>query len=242
MVTADPASLENLLTVQDHDLGIDRLVALHANLPERAELVAAEQAVAAVQASIAEVEVPRHELERTQKRLEDEVATLEARAAQENEKLYGGAVTAVKELQALQDELAGLAKRQGIVEDQIIEVMEEAEPLDTQLAKLAADKDAAEAEVQTVNQRLTVREAEVEAELEAERAARAEAQSAVPGDLLAEYERIRVGRNGVGVAKLNNRSCQGCFLELSAVEVDRLKKVAADELVSCEECGRILVR
>ena len=50
------------------------------------------------------------------------------------------------------------------------------------------------------------------------------------------------GLGGVAVAKLEGNSCRGCHLQLSAVEVGRIRKLDPDVLVHCEECGRILVR
>lgn len=242
MVTVDPSALEELLVVQGHDLAIDRLVLLHANLPERQQLLDANDQAKQVLARTEPVEAERKELSRNQKRLEDEVAGLEAKTAQENDKLYGGAVTAMKELQALQDEIAGLGKRQGLVEDQILELMEKAEPLDEQLSVLATESSDAQQKIADITQQLAKREQEVDVELEQERQARQAAVEPISDELMAEYEQLRIGRQGVAIARLSNRACQGCFLELSAVEVDRMKREADNVLVYCDECGRILVR
>jgi hypothetical protein len=37
-------------------------------------------------------------------------------------------------------------------------------------------------------------------------------------------------------------SCSGCHLTLPAMEVDRIRKAPADEVITCDQCGRILVR
>jgi predicted nucleic acid-binding Zn-ribbon protein len=60
--------------------------------------------------------------------------------------------------------------------------------------------------------------------------------------LVSEYERLRAGLGGIGVARLEGGRCLGCQLMLSAVERDRLKGLPPDEVVHCEECGRLLVR
>jgi predicted nucleic acid-binding Zn-ribbon protein len=59
---------------------------------------------------------------------------------------------------------------------------------------------------------------------------------------LAEYERLRERFGGVAVAQLVGPTCQGCHLQLSAVELDRIRRLDADEVVYCEACGRLLVR
>jgi predicted nucleic acid-binding Zn-ribbon protein len=51
-----------------------------------------------------------------------------------------------------------------------------------------------------------------------------------------------VGSGGIGAARLQGATCLGCNLGLPAVVVDRIRKLDPDEVVHCEECGRILVR
>jgi predicted nucleic acid-binding Zn-ribbon protein len=63
-----------------------------------------------------------------------------------------------------------------------------------------------------------------------------------PNDLLEEYAGLRKRLGGIAIARLVGNSCGGCHLQLSAVEVARLKKLAPDEPANCEECGRLLAR
>ncbi len=74
-----------------------------------------------------------HENNRAQKRLEDEVATIEERTENQKGKLYGGEVIAIKELQALEMDIESLKERQTVIEDQIIEVMELNEPVENEI-------------------------------------------------------------------------------------------------------------
>jgi predicted nucleic acid-binding Zn-ribbon protein len=46
----------------------------------------------------------------------------------------------------------------------------------------------------------------------------------------------------VGAAALLRRRCQGCHLELSGADLMAAREAADDEVLRCEECGRILVR
>lgn len=240
-MTADSASLKQLLVVQDHDRRVDGLRHERDSLPEFEELTRLDEAAKAVDAEAADVTEARHELARNQKRLEDEVVLIEDRVKDEDAKLYGGEVTGVKDLQALQDEIAGLKTRQGLVEDQILDVMEQAEPLDAELAVFDQRKAAIAADREKVEAAIVEAQARIDNDLDTELAARVLAVDEIPAALLDEYERIR--RPGqLGVARLVGSTCQGCHLDLPAVEVDRLKKLPPDELVHCEECGCILVR
>jgi predicted nucleic acid-binding Zn-ribbon protein len=85
-------------------------------------------------------------------------------------------------------------------------------------------------------------ESEIDAELATEEAARAAAVASIPSDLLSLYENLRARLGGIGAARLVKGSCAGCHLALPATEVDRIKRVPPDEIVRCDQCGRILVR
>src|ERR1700728_2248899 len=49
-------------------------------------------------------------------------------------------------------------------------------------------------------------------------------------------------RRAVAAARLVGNQCGGCHLELSSVEVDHIRRMPPDEVVTCDQCGRILVR
>jgi predicted nucleic acid-binding Zn-ribbon protein len=59
--------------------------------------------------------------------------------------------------------------------------------------------------------------------------------------LLALYEKIRES-SGTGAAMLRARRCEGCHMELTPQDLQRIRAAADDEVVRCEECRRILVR
>ena len=235
-------ALEQLLVVQEHDTATDQLHHRRAHLPERAELAAREEALVDLDRRLAEVAARRDELTRSQKRLEDEVAGIEAKATEVDKRLYSGSITAPRELQALQDELASLKRRQSQLEDQDLEVMVAAEPLDAELERLRTEQAALDAEVLRLRDAVVAAEAEIVARLAEEVDARAAAAASVPPDLLAHYDGLRQQYKGVVAARLVGATCGSCRLTLPATEVDRIKKLPPDTLVHCEECGRILVR
>ena len=234
--------LEQLLVVQEHDTALDQLRHRRANLPERAALVAREQTMVDVERRIAETQVRRDELSRSQKRLEDELAALEAQATEVDKRMYSGTVPAPRELQAMQDELASLKRRQSHLEDQDLEIMVEAEPVDAELASLKAEQSEIESDVARLRDEVEAAEADIVTRLAEEEAARDAAAATVPAELLMHYDDMRRQMRGVVAARLVGATCGNCHLSLSATEVDRIKKLPADTLVHCEECGRILVR
>ena len=240
MSTSSPALLA-LLDVQGHDTKIDQLRHLLAHLPAREERDAAAGALADAEAALAAETATRDELARQQKRIDDEVETLKAKRQGFDQKLYGGTVSNPRELQDLQDEIDSLSRRITQLEDEELEVMEQVEPVEARVAELGATAEQRRTVLADAEVRLVAAEAELAAQLEAETAVRTETAAPVPADLLAEYERLRTGRSGIGVAKLVGSQCGGCHLTLSAVEVAAFRKLPDGEFGHCEECGRILV-
>jgi predicted nucleic acid-binding Zn-ribbon protein len=233
---------ESLLTVQQHDTHADQLAHRVANLPARAQLVQVVEQTAAVDGRLATTDARRGELSRSQQRLEDEIASLSERANQAEKQLYSGAVTNPRELQALQDDVASIRRRIGQLEDEELEIMELTEPVDAERNELAGERERLDAERARIEAELAESESDLQAELAAVRAEREAAAAEVTDDLWPEYDALRAQLGGVAIARLVGSTCQGCHLALSAVEVDRIRKLGLDEAVHCEECGRLLVR
>ena len=234
--------MEQLLVVQGHDTLATQLRTRRQGMPERAEAAEVAAAERALAARSAEVEAERHRLDRAQTKLEDDIASVRARAAQTNKALYGGGITNPRELQGLQDEVTSLTRRIAQLEDREIEVLVEREPVDEETNRLSAERSALAERAATLAAAITVAEAEIDAQLATIEAARAAAAEVVPGDLLTEYEALRAANGGVGIARLEHGTCGGCHLRLSAVEQDRIKNLPTDSRITCEDCGRLLVR
>jgi uncharacterized protein len=239
---ADLNPLERLLAVQDQDTATDQLEHRRSHLPERAAVAEHDATVAAVEADRAGQAERKHELDRGLKRLQDEVAALEARIDELTRTLHSGAVTVPRELQALQHEQDSLRRRQDHLETEELEIMEELDPLAEGLAGLEARLGELAAEGERLEAALVQAEAAIEEELTVVVSRRQEAAAGVAPELLADYEQLRERLGGVAVARLTGSVCGGCHLGLSAAEVDRIKKQPPDALVHCDECGRLLVR
>lgn len=233
---------DDLLAVQEHDTAMDRLRHRRANLPELADLARTEDEQAGVEKALTEVTARRDEVARRQKRLEDELAAVEAKVAEVEARMYSGAVTVPRELQAMGAEVEAMRRRCSVLEDGVLEAMGEREPLDDEVEALGAR--SREHDATAARLRVTVAEEQacIDGELAAEQAARGELAATLPADLAALYERLRAKLGGVGAARLASGRCTGCHLTLPATEVDRLRKEPPDVLVQCDQCSRILVR
>ena len=62
-------------------------------------------------------------------------------------------------------------------------------------------------------------------------------------DLVKLYEdnRRRMGDH-TAVGRLVGTSCGACFLEIAAVEIDRIRRLPSDQPSECPECGALVVR
>lgn len=230
-----------LLAVQDHDTLTDQLTHRRRTLPARAELDGVMAQLAALETRAAEVQGLHHELSRAQQRLEDEISSLNDKATQHDKTLYSGSIGNPRELQALQDEIGALKRRVSQLEDKELELMEEIEPLEVELTRLSGERASLDEAAAALRAQIAEDEVAIDTELDSVRAERAALVADVEPALLAEYEQLRPHSGGIAIARLVGGSCGGCHLALSAVEVDRIKRLPPEELVHCEECGRLLV-
>jgi predicted nucleic acid-binding Zn-ribbon protein len=236
-----PDPLQLLLDVQDRDLSADQLRHRRASLPERLARAEQEALIVRVDTELGELQARVADLQRSQKRIEDDVATVQAKSEGENKKLYSGTVTSPRELQAMQEEIDALTRRQHDLEDEVIVLMETAEPLTEEIDRLEAQRGAAETEAARLAALIAEAEGVIDGELAEVLADRDGIAAGVPDDLLATYEKLRVRLDGIGVARLDGVQCTGCHLSLPATEVAAVRKATPGAVVYHEECGRILV-
>ncbi|HVM54832.1 MAG TPA: C4-type zinc ribbon domain-containing protein [Acidimicrobiales bacterium] len=236
------ADLHRLLDVQDRDLALDQLRHRHEHLPERAALADLRTTLTRLDTELTSVEARLHDIEVAQRKLEDEVASLDAKVTTETAKLNSGSITAPREIQALSEEVDALGRRKRVLEDQELDLMEEAEPLAATVERLNGERDTAAAEVERLGAAVSRIEAEIDAEVERVRGERAAAAADITAELLERYEKLRTRLGGIGAARLDGDRCLGCHISLPAMEVDAIRHAPPDAVVTHEECGRILVR
>lgn len=164
------------------------------------------------------------------------------RAARDQQRLDSGAVSSPKDLESLQHEITSLAKRQGDLEDVVLEVMERREAAQERAAELTERVSSVQAKTDDATARRDAALAELDAEIASATKEREIVAGSVPADLLKLYDKLRAQQGGVGAARLYQRRCEGCRLELNITEVNEVKAAAPDTVLRCENCRRILVR
>jgi predicted nucleic acid-binding Zn-ribbon protein len=238
-VKASPADQNELLRLQAADTRLAQLAHALKNLPQAAELAKLQPEVEALRArwiaATGELEDARAEL----KRVESDVELVEARVKRDTDRVQQSA--SVKDVQALEAELASLAKRKDDLEEIELTVMERVEGLEEALAAVEAER----AELGSRVEALEAQRDEEAAKLDAQRAAaaadRATIAEALPADLVELYERQRA-RYGIGAAALVRGVSMGSNVKLTESDLSEIRRAAADEVVLCPDSGAILVR
>jgi predicted nucleic acid-binding Zn-ribbon protein len=240
-VKADPTDQQRLLDLAAEDVALTQLAHRRHTLPEVTAVEAAEEAERELAIEVIRAETEVRDLDRDQKRLEADVDTVRQRATRDQKHLDSGAASP-KEMTNLQHELQSLARRQGDLEDQVLELMERRETADAALAAAQEGQERARVERERAVQRRDDALADIANGTGRHEAARAALAGQLPGPLLALYDRIRTQTGTTGAALLKARQCQGCRIELNGRELAAVRGTAPDEVVRCENCARILVR
>jgi predicted nucleic acid-binding Zn-ribbon protein len=241
-VSAEPAVQLRLLDLQALDSRLDQIEHRRRSLPALATIAEVESKLAALRDRIIAAETEVSDLERVLAKAESDVEQVRARSTKDQDLLLSGRVTSAKELESLQQEVASLARRQGALEEDELEVMERLEDARGALGALTADRDGLTAQHDAAAADRDVAWAEGDRDREWVSSERATVLSDIPADLLALYEKLRADHNGVGAAALRQRRCEGCRMELTPTDIGRIRDAAPDAVLRCEECRRILVR
>ncbi|HTN56519.1 MAG TPA: C4-type zinc ribbon domain-containing protein [Microbacterium sp.] len=174
-----------------------------------------------------------------QARIESDVVLATQRRDRDGERLATS--TDPKQAQALENEIDSLTRRISMLEDTQLEVMGRVEEAQT-------DVDAQQALIDQTQSEGAQLTAAAKADIAAATTAgeqlvrdRAALAGTVAADLLADFER-RASRGGIGVGLLRAGICEGCRMVLSGTDITDIRKAASDEVLSCPECGAILVR
>jgi uncharacterized protein len=241
-VKASPESQLRLLELADLDTELGRLDHRRRTLPENAELTQLSERAAKVRDAITIADTNLADLDRELSRAEKDVDQVRVRIERDNQRLDAGQVSNARELESLQNEVTSLRKRQGDLEEVVLELMERRETAQTQRDGAAAEAGAVGVEETALTARRDAALAEIEEQAAKALTARATAAQDVPADLITLYDKIRSSSGGRGAALLRRGQCGGCREMLSTVELNEIRASAPDEVVRHEECRRILVR
>jgi uncharacterized protein len=240
-VQADPTDQQRLLDLAAEDVALTQLAHRRRTLPEEAAVEQAAEAERSFAVEVVRTETEVRDLDREQTRLEADVETVRQREDRD-QKLIDSGSTSAKDITGLQHELESLKRRQGDLEDQVLELMERRETAEAALQAARDGQQQAAAELERATQLRDDALADIADGTARHEAARAQIAGQVPAPLLSLYDRIRTQNGATGAAVLKARQCQGCRIELFGKELAAVRSADPSEVVRCDNCGRILVR
>jgi len=228
------SELEQLLVLQDRQQRIRQIQTEIKTLPlERAHL---EAQLAATTAGVEALKLNGRQVEVERKKLELDVGTRTESIARLKTQQYQTRKN--DEFQAIGHEIERYENEIRKLEDQELELMIEADKLRAEIE--AVDK-SARATKDSIARQLTDLETKSKAlgaqqqELETERETLA---SKIDADLLDQFERLFNSKGDAAIVAVEHGVCTGCHMKVTTATAARVK--AGKEIVSCEQCGRIL--
>lgn len=239
-MNVEPAVQSKLLALAAVDTEVTRLAHRRRTLPEQQEVERLEAERTARRDAAVAVEIILDDLDRDIRKLEGEVDAVRQREDRDRTLLESGTVGS-KQLTELEHELGSLVRRQGLLEDELLEVMERREASQSDHDHAGAQLSQIEEDLIDASRRRDDAVADLDAAEQRCTRDRAALADQFPADLMTVYEKQR-SQNGVGAALLQARRCGACRIELDRGEISRITGTAPDVVVRCSECGAILVR
>lgn len=228
--------VRTLWELQEVDMTLDRLAQ---ELAEIASQLEEPQTLKELRRASEQSRERVRALEVRQKDLELALESLNERLRELQERLYGGYITDLKEIQASQEKEAEMLRRRDALENELLEVMDELEHAREEARVLEDTLAQEEAAWAKRRDELLQRREALQGEHRSYITRRERILALVPRTALTTYERLRAQKHGIAVARLDERVCLACGVEVP-VNVARQAR-SGDELVFCPTCGRILV-
>lgn len=228
------AELEQLLILQDRDQKIKQVQNELSTLPrQRAQL---ESQLAAATAALETLKQRGRQIEVDRKSLELDVGTRTQSINRFKTQQYETRKN--EEFRAIGNEIERYEKEIRQIEDRELELMEQADKLKTEIA--AEDKKVQGARESVAKQMSDLEDKgrALETRLQELKNERTQIAGQVDEDVLSRFERLFKSKGDAAIVGLRHEVCTGCHMKITPQTSHRVK--SGRELVSCEQCGRIL--
>lgn len=226
--------IEKLLIVQDRDRKIMRIRAELQNIgPERNAIqvrgASAQAALDSAKLKLKQIETHRKELELEveSKKQQIEKYSLQQFQTKKNE-----------EYRALAKEIDNCKAEIVRLDDQQLELMEQAEAAQKEVASATQVVNELKKQVESMLSELAIREKNLESQLADLETNYTDITAAVEEGVLSRYQRLRKHKGENTVVGIERSVCGGCHMKLPIQIV--ISCQAQQELVTCPNCGRIL--
>ena len=241
MIPATPEEQRALHALQQVDTAIRQFEHRRANLAEQQALEENAETLKKVSVEYAGAKDELEQLEFKQRRLESEIGTVDARRKSEEGRMYSGMIGSDRELDALRSELSALRARKSDLEDDLLATMERVEDLTGLVATLEERHKELTAAVGELTALRDDAAKDIDSALADHRTERRSLLEPIDGRLLERYDTLRERGGGLAVAELKGRTCLGCNLDLTVIELEEVREDAQRGLPSCPQCDRLLL-
>lgn len=232
---------KRLLELQQVETAIDQLNHKAKTLPVVKELDAARAALPIAENELVARQTAVADLQILVKRADADVEQVRLRIERDSALVDGGSLSA-KDLVNMQHELETLKRRQATLEDEELEIMAQVESAQKLVDEQTQILTELTAKFDELSAQATQLLAEINNDKEAKISIATQMRTGIDAELLKLYDKIRTDHGGIGAAELSGKTCGGCRIEISATDLAAIQAAAADEVVRCDECRRILVR
>lgn len=144
-----------------------------------------------------------------------------------------------REYQAIKDQIAADTQANSVLSDEIFEILEHIDSLQTKLVGLEGECKTIEEDAGKVQAKLQERIVVLQGELGRVEGELKAAEAELPEDFAAVYHPLVKTRSEEAFAPLDDRSCGGCNTGLPPRVVDQLRQ---GHPIPCSSCGRWLYR
>jgi predicted nucleic acid-binding Zn-ribbon protein len=228
------AELEQLLVLQNRQQKIKQIQSEIKTIPQQRQNLEAQ--LAASVAALTALKSKGQHLEMDRKKLELDAGT--RRESINRLKTQQYETRKNDEFRAMGNEIERYEKEIQVIEDQELELMDQAEKSKGEFA--IEDKKASGARESIARQMADLEEKgkTLEGQLNQLTAERTEIAGKVEEELLSRFERLFASKGDAAVVALEHEVCTGCHMKVTTQTAHRVKN--GKEIVSCEQCGRIL--
>ena len=228
------AELEQLLVLQDRQQKIKQIETEIKTLPLQksnleAQLASSAASVEALKQKARQVEIERKKMELDVGTRAESIARLKTQQYQTRKN---------DEFQAMGHEIERYENEIRKIEDEELELMEQADKLK---AELGADEKRAAVAKESISRQMTdlaAKSKTLESRLAELAKERAELAGKIDEDLLGRFERLFASKGDAVIVPLEHEVCTGCHMKVTTATAVRAR--AGKEIVSCEQCGRIV--
>ena len=240
MTRASAEHQKALLAVQKLDTRLARVAHERRTLPIHARIAELETQAAELERERIETATRRSDTGRELARIESDVEQIHTRAKRHQDRLMTG--VSAKDAQAIESELALLSGRTAELEDLQLEQMELVESLDSDLSRIAKQIDASATAMTSAVGEREEEYSRIDVEARSLSSEREAIAAALPADLMNLYDQIRTETGGLGAVALHGTRTEGVSIDFSLSELDSISSAAAEDVVTSEDYGYILVR